>query len=189
MRKIGKNPFSGCNIKIMCNSPQFKLVDNVLYDTKMDTLISYSSTKTTFAIPSSVLYIGDYAFNECNFLKEIIIPPSVIIIGESAFSNCLSLTKIHFPKNLISIEKFAFSDCESLQEIIFPQNIVNICNYAFSNCHALRSITIQSITTNIAKNAFLGCSWIKFFIPKGSRKHFESLLPNNKNILVEVDNI
>ena len=189
LRKIGKNPFSGCNIKIMCNSPQFKLVDNVLYDTKMDTLISYLSTKTTFAIPSSVLYIGDYAFNECNFLKEIIIPPSVIIIGESAFSNCLSLTKIHFPKNLISIEKFAFSDCESLQEIIFPQNIVNICNYAFSNCHALRSITIQSITTNIAKNAFLGCSWIKFFIPKGSRKHFESLLPNNKNILVEVDNI
>ena len=67
-----------------------------------------------------MISIGNYAFNKCISLKQIIIPASVKIIGNYAFSGCLSLIEILFENkpSISSIGNNAFSECSSLINII-----------------------------------------------------------------------
>ena len=86
VNKIGANPFLRCKCKITCLSPHFKVVDNVLYNADMTSIISCLSEKTSFTIPSSVTNIGNYAFGNCKSLQQITIPVSVNKIGANPFA-------------------------------------------------------------------------------------------------------
>ena len=123
VKKIGKNPFLRCKCKIICNSPFFKVVDNVLYNFNMTKLLSFISTqdKYKFTIPSSVTSIEDSAFEESSSLQKIIIPPCVTNIGENAFAYCYSLQEITIPYSVISIGNYAFYNCHTLQKINIPK--------------------------------------------------------------------
>ena len=48
----------------------------------------------SYIIPSSVTSIGNYAFDGCDFLSDIVIPTSVTNIGRGAFRGC------NFPTDL-----------------------------------------------------------------------------------------
>ena len=87
-----------CKCKITCLSPHFKVVDDVLYNADMTSIISCLSEKTSFTIPSSVKSIGFEAFYHCESLQQITIPSSVISIGDWAFYNCHSLRQIIIPQ-------------------------------------------------------------------------------------------
>ncbi len=78
----------------------------------------------------------------------------------------------------------------SLREISIPESVTSIGNEAFSKCTSLQQISIPLSVTSIGNDPFCGCEslWI-IKIPKCSRKHFEQLLPDYKDKLVEVDNI
>ena len=281
VKTIGKNPFFGLKCKIICKSPYFRIVDNVLYDDRMSLIISFLSDATNFEIPSSVTSLGDSAFGSCSSLREIVIPSSVTNIGVGAFEytslqkiiipssvtsigsntfgsceslrevvipssvtsigngafwecsslqevvipssvtslgtsifyKCTSLQKIEIPPSVTCIENSAFSFCESLREIVIPSSVTSIGNSAFSFCKNLREIKIPSNVTHIGDGVFSDCSSLqeivipsnvthigdrafsyckslhKIKIPKGSRAKFEKLLPDFKEILIEIDNI
>ena len=61
-------------------------------------------------IPKSVSRIGDFAFDGCKNLKEVIIEErsKLKIIGKDAFRNCSSLVKITFPEGLEKVGGYAF---------------------------------------------------------------------------------
>ncbi len=162
--KIGTNPFEGCKCKVICNSPHFRIVDDVLYNADMTVIISFLSDATRFAIPNGVTSIGD-----------------------SAFSDCKSLQKLSIPKSMTSIGNYAFSGCESLQRIYIPNGVTSIGNRTFSRCKSLQEISIPSSVTSIGNHVFYGCSLLcKIKIPRGNRKHFGKLLYQYKDKLVEV---
>ena len=144
VKTLDGNPFGNCKCKVICKSPYFKFVDNVLYDVRMSLIISFLSDATIFVIPLSVE-----------------------IIAKSAFSGCSSLQKVAIPSSVISIGSYAFSGCTSLYEIVIPLSVTVIGYSAFSGCSSLQNIKI----------------------PKGSRAKFEKLLPDFKEILIEIDNI
>lgn len=98
VRKIGWNPFCYCDCDIKNNSQCFKVVDNVLYDFEMDTLISCLSKQRIFVIPSSVRTIGKYAFCGCHSLQIIKFTRIISHIDADAIRDCCSLTKIIIPK-------------------------------------------------------------------------------------------
>lgn len=79
--------------------------------------IRYNITKCI--IPDSVTSIDDWAFYNCDLLKEITIPDNVISIGDCAFHNCMSLKSIVIPNSVTSIGYMAFYNCKSLKEVIF----------------------------------------------------------------------
>jgi hypothetical protein len=161
---IGEDAFSYCasltDITVGSQNPAYASIDGVLFDKTIRTIIAYPAGKDskTYAIPSSVTFIGDRAFGYCNSLTSITIPPSVTSIGSGGFGACKKLASIAIPPSVTSIGESAFSGCESLTSIVIPPLVTVIEDYTFYRCHSLTDITIPSSVTSIRLMAFSLCT-------------------------------
>lgn len=132
----------------------------------------------SFKLPSSyngitISKIGESAFEDCNFITEIILPETIKTIDKRAFYNCENLVNINL-ENVTSIGESAFANCINLKEVSFDRldiinartfencanlQIVNapkvslINQYAFQNCNNIETIVLTSVET-IKNNAF-----------------------------------
>lgn len=70
------------------------------------------------------------------------IPSSVLAIGDAAFEGCSTLVNIQLPEHLTSIGWAAFYGCVSLTDICIPSRVSHIGSWAFSGCEKLRSIQV-----------------------------------------------
>ena len=178
---LNGNPFVDWDGKLECLSPDFIYEDDVLFNENKSKIISFRNKNIElYAIPDSVISIGDRAFSGCRSLSSIVIPnsvnsigdrafsgcrslscivipDSVTNIGEGAFSGCSSLSSIVIPNSVTSIEKGAFYYCSSLSSIVIPDSVTSIGDTTFANCHSLSSIVIPSSVTSIGKSAFSYC--------------------------------
>ena len=102
--------------------------------------------------------IDEKAFAGCNALPSIVIPNSVTSIGSSGFSYCTSLTSCTLSNNLETIEDGLFMNCQSLETIDIPNSVTSIANSAFYSCTSLTSVTIGSGVESIGDYAFYGCT-------------------------------
>ena len=112
-------------------------------------------------IPSSVTYIGDFAFFGCKYLTEIVIPDSVTSIGMGAFKDCTALTTVTLSATLTSIGDACFWGCTSLSAATIPATVTVIGMGAFWNCKALESVTVPASVTEIGDAAFYCCTGLK----------------------------
>jgi len=99
---IGDYAFVACTslttINVVAGNSAYTAENGVLYNKAKTVLIQYPAGKidTSFAIPNSVMNIGDYAFDESVNLTSVTIPNSVNSIGESAFQFCENLASVTF---------------------------------------------------------------------------------------------
>ena len=161
--EIKGNPFVGCNrlfVSISKDNPLFTIIDDVLFDIDMKTLISYLPQKmiTTYTVPYGVTSIADGAFALNNNLTSVSIPNSVVSIGKAAFSNCHTLTSVTLPNSITNIGIAAFSTCNMLTSIMIPNAVTVIEERVFDSCSSLTSVTIPSTVITIGNSAFAGCS-------------------------------
>jgi hypothetical protein len=111
---IGYQAFDYCanltQINVDPANPAYASVNGVLFDKALNELITYpiANTRTTYAIPTGVLYVDDFAFYDCS-LSSVTIPTSVTSIGTYTFSGCVNLTSVSIPLNVNSIGDYAFS--------------------------------------------------------------------------------
>ena len=86
-------------------------------------------------IPEGTTSIGDYAFQNVNFVTEIKIPSSITQIGNYSFQNCKNLESIDIPSNVTSIAHTAFAGCTDLEKItVYSDNIIYDSR---DNCNAI----------------------------------------------------
>jgi len=112
--------------------------------------------------------IGDYMFNGCTNLQEIILPNNVTLIGRNAFKNCSSLVSINISEGIKSIGNQAFENCSLLSSIDIPNSATSIGSQAFENCSSLISVNIPNGVTSIGNQVFANCSsLISVNIPSG----------------------
>ena len=155
---------------------------------------------TKIVVPSSVKYIGRYAFDFSQALEEIIFNdtdetecglslsdaesalngctklkrvqlPDMIAIPMGFLSDCESLEYIHIPETVLSIDDCAFSYCENLKEIDFPEFLEEIGEMAFFDCKSLEYVQLPENVDFIGKSAFWGCENLREIrIPSGMKR-------------------
>lgn len=136
---------------------------------------------TEITIPSTVEYIGDSAFSNCDGLTEVIIPEGVKEIGHSAFVWCDNLAKVTIPESLEAIGDDIFYGTAyynneknwengglyvgdvliSVKSDVVTFNIKEgtrlIPRGGFSYCENLVSVTVPESVETISPSCFSGC--------------------------------
>lgn len=156
-------------------------LDGVLFNKGMTTLIQYPSAKSgSYAIPSGVTTLGDFAFESCAALTAVAVPDSVGQIGFDAFSQCPALVAftvddanstyssqdgVLFNKGLTTLLK-----CPSGKagRYTIPSGVTTIDRAAFADCAALTSILIPASVTTLEEYAFSRCNALNALLFQGN---------------------
>ncbi len=101
--------------------------------------------------------LGDCAFANCRWLKEIELPEHIARMGNYVFCNCTSLENIVIPEKVHYIARGVFSGCTSLKSVTLSEKTTTIDAAAFENCSSLKSITMPNSVTSLREWAFRGC--------------------------------
>ena len=112
-------------------------------------------------IPTSVISIGNCAFQQCHYLERMNIPNSVTTIGSSAFAECYGLTNVEIPNSVITIGSSAFASCGNIATLSIGNSVTTIGESAFLNCELLENVDIPNTVTTIGSSAFSGCFSLK----------------------------
>ena len=68
------------------------------------------------ALPSSLVKIGEDAFNYCQYLENVSLPSGLKSICRYAFHNCHNLITVNIPSGIQTIEDMSFCGCYSLDD-------------------------------------------------------------------------
>ena len=127
------------------------------------TLIRYTE-EPVITVPDGITEIGDGAFQNCRFAKEIILPESVTMIGRAAFCQCYGLERIRIPDGVTELPDRIFMNCSHLQSVTLPSGLTRIGREAFDHCHMLSELALPECLTEIDAGAFFcaGLGQIRF---------------------------
>ena len=153
------NEKSGC-LFVQAISPN-SIIENVFIEGIKDYKQIRKKVRTV-SFKGNITSIGNYAFQNCRNLKNIIIPNSVQRIGEFAFGYCTSLKNIKIPDSVEKIESSAFQGCTKLKSIKLPNLIEKIPAALFSGCKNLEFFSIPDKVKEIEGSAFFECSKLSF---------------------------
>ena len=119
-------------ITVSEDNKNFTVVDGVLYNKDMTTLVLYpKNCSGEFAVPDTVTTIADYAFYESPNITKITIGKNVKTIGNYAFYNCPALFKVDFGNAVKTIGSYSFAVNDSIESIEFPDSLESIGDNAF----------------------------------------------------------
>lgn len=128
------------------NNSTFTSKDGVIYSKDMSILIAYPPYKSdkVFYIPKTVTKIGsggDYSFETCNYLEEVIIPDSVSEInGTFWMSSALKNVSISKESKISTLNSQMFQDCVALRDFYVPDNVSFLGFNLFYGCNNLSTV-------------------------------------------------
>ena len=145
---------------------------------------SGSSTPHKVVIPAEidnveVTGVGMGAFKFNGYVSEIELPSSIVYVENFAFYGCEYLTKVTMTDSVTSLGAGAFEHCIALVDVVLPASITTIPNYLFNNCKSLASFTISASVTEIGEGAFMGCAFTEVSIPESVKKIGDCAFYNN----------
>ena len=103
---------------------------------------------TSVAIPATVEKIHDSAYEDCRMLSSLSFaePSALTSIGNWAFYNCHKLQYITIPEGVTEIGEAAFFDCTYLSELTLPATMEYIADNGFGLCAKLKRINVSATT-------------------------------------------
>ena len=160
---IGNSSFGRCKsllgIYVDVNNHNYSSDDcGVLFNKQKTALITApGAIRGAYTIPDSVTNIGDYAFYNCESLRDVDIGDNVTAIGKYAFTECNSLSRVDIGDSVTTIGAYAFDHCDSLSDVDIGDSVVAIGDYAFRRCDSMNSVDIDGSVTTIGDYAFYEC--------------------------------
>lgn len=155
---IAKSDPSVSSANINDGNTSFTCKDGVIYGNKGTILCQMLAGRKSenYSMPSAVTNISEYAFWECENLKNIDLSNNLKEIPAYAFSNCEGLEKIDVPYSVKSIQMKAFENCSHLSQIEIPESVTFIHETAFDGCNLLDQNSISANTLDsktVSENA------------------------------------
>ena len=201
VRFIGRNPFRADFVKIENKSPYFTVEDDVLYTSDKKRLITCFSKKSSIVIPDGVEIIDSFAFYGCEDVLQIVIPKTVSFIGENPFIEMNLLCKKN--AEIIIKSPFFFTKNNSLYRkspqllisyfgkssfLFVDEKTTEIGAFPFW-ANSPKSIYLPSSIERMAEEALWGSAFSlqHLFVPLGTQKKFNKLLPKYSDKLLELD--
>lgn len=173
--EIGDDPFAGCdNLLIVNKSPNFIIVDDVLFDKNKKILIHYppQSPRREYNIPETVEWIGKHSFYKCNNLESVRITKNVRFMGNNVISDCQKIilkNESPFFKyeegglyNKEKTEIFHYSMGMNKKTFEIANGVRKIGRNCFWNCRKLEKIIIPPSVREIGYNPFASCINLEF---------------------------
>jgi hypothetical protein len=169
---IGFQAFLGCTslTTFAMNelNPVYSSLDGVLFDKAQSTLLAYPADKAgPYVIPNTVTSIGFQAFYGCKDLTHVTIPSSVTFIGEYAFSGT-SLTSITIPSSMTGLPYASLSGCSSLTSVRIPSSVTSIGDDVFSGCPSLAGAYFEGNAPSVGSRAFVDSRFVTVFFRAGT---------------------
>lgn len=132
---------------------------------------------TTVNFPSTLEYIGSYAFHNTRISGNVVIPDNVYYIGNRAFyqeSNCANIKSLKLPANLKVLGERCIYRNTGITSLTIQSPYIDRRDISGSNClqfyylSALTSVSLPSTTKTIPARAFEHCTALTSFdIPVG----------------------
>ena len=144
----------------------FNFIGNINIPTSMEyvgdkAFYDCNFTSLTFSEPSVMNYIDNEAFANNSLNGEIIFPSSLSVIGVNCFSGCIGIDGIALNDNLNFISTGAFQGCSSITGLSLTQNLSEIKEKAFYNCSSINGdLPVPESVVYIGSGAFEGCTSI-----------------------------
>ena len=138
-------------------------ITTLVFPTTMHTVMDSvfeGQSKLTKVVFQSRVFLGEFAFSDCNKLKTVVLPEGFTGIGYSNFSGCSSLKTLKLPSTLKRIDSGAFSD-SGISDITLNEGLEYINDGAFSHCNGLKEITLPASLEGVYSGAFENCSNLK----------------------------
>ena len=184
---ISSYAFNDCTaleeIKVGEENDDYTTVNGVLYDKNIETLICCPATKSSLSIPDSVIFIENFAVENCKGIKSITIPENVTYVGDGAFRGCNSLTEfrvVDTNSDFSSVDGVLYN--KDVTEIIscpggktsleLPDSVTDIGPCAFDRCAKLKTVVIPKGVKSLRQNMFFECSSLTEIIVHSDHKEY-----------------
>ncbi|MBQ9860207.1 MAG: leucine-rich repeat protein, partial [Clostridia bacterium] len=149
--------------------------DHILYVTEDGVTYNKDKTKIIFCnknkagsydMPDTVVEITASAFEDCDYLTEVIVSSGVTEIVYHSFASCNSLADVKLPNGLVSIGEGAFRDTPALEEIELPDTLERVENLAFKD-GGLTALTLPDSLKYVGTAAFRDTSILTLDLGEG----------------------
>ena len=107
---------------------------------------------------AGVKTVGEYAFSNCESLKELELADGLETIGEYAFSDCKLLSAIELGDGIKYVDSYAFFNCHGVETITLADSLEFIGEAAFANCHKVKTLELPTELKVLSTGAFSGCT-------------------------------
>lgn len=166
------------SVTIAADHRKYCTSDGVMYSRDRKTLVWYPPGKRdhTFVIPDGVRKIGEFAFCNQRWLKEVIFPESVTVLGTGAFSECRLLEHVQLSPGIKEIPDSGtyqgagvFSGCENLHRIVLPEKLNYLGSFAFFGS-GLTSVTCNKNLEQMGDYALMAKGVRRITLPPAVRR-------------------
>lgn len=125
--------------------------------TKIDWAAFSESSLRSISLPSTLVELGESAFDTCQSLESITIPANVTIFGSDILYGCTSLKSVNLPEGMTRIPTNFMPGCVMVTSLNLPSTIKEIGEFAFSECEKLSDITLPDGITTLERFCFAYC--------------------------------
>ena len=206
LETVGDSAFLSCtNIHSVC-VPELRPWFSIAFGNATANPLYYARALTVdgeilrnIVVPSDVVSIGQYVFENCVGITNIVVPASVENLHKTAFTGCSGVLTATVPsdrypmgvlfdaaytntlKSVVvsdgskSICVDAFRDCAKLESVTIPASVKSVQSSAFYGCTSLSEIQLPSSVTAVAPDAFLGCSSLSEISVEGNNEHLKTV--------------
>lgn len=164
LNDFNENVFDGCakltSVSVDSVNASFSSSGGMLFNRSKTRLILCPEGRTGIVtIPSSVAVIGDYAFENCDELADVVFPPALKEIGTGAFLQCGELMEFDgLPPSVVKIGYDAFEGTGWFSYLDNGLVYAGKVAYAYKgNMPNDTRVVLRAGTTGIAAAAFYGC--------------------------------